>query len=79
MTIQKTDTPYELFKLWLKDAEATEPNDPTAACLATVDDEGRPNARMVLVRTIDEHGFVFFTNSTSAKGRELLAHPKAAL
>jgi pyridoxamine 5'-phosphate oxidase len=79
MTIEKTDTPYELFKLWLKDAESTEPNDPTAACLATVDDQGQPNARMVLIRTIDERGFVFFTNSQSAKGRELLMNPKAAL
>lgn len=79
MTIPITATPLENFKNWLKDAEASEPNDPTAACLATVDDEGQPNARMVLVRVIDERGFTFFTNSTSRKGQELLRHPKAAL
>lgn len=79
MTIAKTTTPLETFKIWVKEAEATEPNDPTAACLATVDDAGQPNARMVLVRLMDERGFTFFTNSTSQKGRELLSHPKAAL
>ncbi len=79
MTITPTATPYESFRLWLKTAEATEPNDPTAACLATVDAQGMPNARMVLVRIIDENGFVFFTNDTSQKGRELAAQPKAAL
>lgn len=79
MTIAIATTPLETFKNWVKEAEASEPNDPTAACLATVDEAGQPNARMVLVRIIDERGFTFFTNSTSQKGRELLSHPKAAL
>jgi len=79
MTIPITPAPLEIFLTWLKDAEATEPNDPTAACLATTDTDLMPNARMVLVRIMDEKGFVFFTNSTSAKGRELEANKKAAL
>lgn len=79
MTIPITTSPLETFKLWLKEAEETELNDPTAACLATVDETGQPNARMVLIRTIDERGYTFFTNSTSTKGQELLGQPHAAL
>lgn len=79
MTIIPTATPLETFKIWVKEAEASEPNDPTAACLSTVDPTGQPNSRMVLVRIIDERGFTFFTNSTSQKGKELAATPKAAL
>lgn len=80
MTIQNAPTsPYDLFNQWVQDATAQELNDPTAACLATVDEAGQPNARMVLVRIIDENGFVFFTNSTSSKGRELIGQKKAAL
>jgi pyridoxamine 5'-phosphate oxidase len=71
--------PFVLFSEWLADAGAEEPNDPNAMALATVDAEGMPNVRMVLLKGVDEAGFVFFTNYESAKGRELLAHPKAAL
>lgn len=79
MTINSTLSPYDLFQIWLSDATSSEPNDPTAACLATVDDEGFPNARMVLVRIMDRDGFVFFTNASSRKGQELLTQKKAAL
>src|SRR5579885_3577541 len=73
------DDPLTLFGEWLKDAEASEPNDPNAMTLATVDAEGMPNARMVLLKGFDERGFVFYTNLDSQKGRELGVNPKAAL
>ena len=68
-----------LFAAWLKDATGTEPRDPTAMTLATVDADGLPNARMVLLKGADERGFVFYTNIESAKGRELDRSPVAAL
>ncbi|MFG1345598.1 pyridoxamine 5'-phosphate oxidase [Xanthobacter autotrophicus DSM 431] len=71
--------PFALFADWLADAEKTEPNDPNAMTLATVDSDGLPDARMVLLKGLDARGFVFFTNTGSAKGRELAATPKAAL
>jgi pyridoxamine 5'-phosphate oxidase len=71
--------PIALFSAWLAEAEASEPNDPNAMALATVDGEGMPDVRMVLLKEHDRSGFVFFTNVESAKGRELLANPKAAL
>lgn len=78
------EDPFSLFKSWLSDAEASEPNDPNAMAVATVDASGLPNVRMVLLKGLDEadaahRGFVFFTNFEGTKGRELLAHPKAAL
>jgi pyridoxamine 5'-phosphate oxidase len=71
--------PFSLFAEWLGEAEASEPNDPNAMALATVDGDGMPNVRMVLLKGYDKDGFVFFTNFESAKGKELLAQPKAAL
>ncbi len=73
------DEPFRLFAAWLQDATAAEPRDPTAMTLATVDANGMPNARMVLLKGFDEHGFVFYTNKDSQKGQELDAHAKAAL
>jgi len=73
------DEPLALFAEWLHDAEAAEPNDPNAVALATVDADGLPNVRMVLLKGFDARGFVIYTNFESAKGRELLADPKAAL
>ena len=73
------DDPFALFAAWLEEATASEPRDPTAMTLATVDSDGLPNARMVLLKGADARGFVFFTNMGSQKGRELDAHPKAAL
>jgi pyridoxamine 5'-phosphate oxidase len=71
--------PIALFREWLADAEKSEPNDPNAMSLATVDEEGLPNVRMVLLKGIDERGFVFYTNVESQKGMELLSAGKAAL
>ncbi|MDP8998082.1 MAG: pyridoxamine 5'-phosphate oxidase [Pseudomonadota bacterium] len=79
MGFTERDDPFALFAEWLKDAEAKEPNDPNAMTLATVDEEGLPNARMVLLKDFDDRGFVFYTNFESQKGQELLATQKAAL
>jgi pyridoxamine 5'-phosphate oxidase len=73
------DDPIGIFLGWLAEARIAEPADADAACLATVDPAGMPNARMVLVRRIDARGFAFFTNYRSRKGQEILAAPKAAL
>jgi pyridoxamine 5'-phosphate oxidase len=73
------DDPFALFAAWLEEATASEPRDPTAMTLATVDAAGLPNARMVLLKGADARGFVFFTNMDSQKGRELDAQRKAAL
>jgi pyridoxamine 5'-phosphate oxidase len=74
----EADEPLGLFAAWFEEATAAEPADPTAMALATVDDDGLPNVRMVLLKGYDERGFVFYTNTRSPKGRELDASPKAA-
>ncbi|MGJ8571782.1 MAG: pyridoxamine 5'-phosphate oxidase [Hoeflea sp.] len=71
--------PYRLFAKWLEDATASEPNDPNALALATVDTDGMPDVRMVLLKGFDERGFVFYTNFESAKGEEILSSMKAAM
>jgi pyridoxamine 5'-phosphate oxidase len=71
--------PFLLFKQWLDEASASEPNDANAVALATVDADGLPDVRMVLLKGVDQHGFVFYTNFESAKGREILGNMKAAL
>jgi pyridoxamine 5'-phosphate oxidase len=73
------DDPLAQFAEWLKEAEKAEVNDPTGMALASVDAEGLPDVRMVLLKGYDARGFVFYTNFESAKGQELLANPKAAL
>lgn len=73
------DEPIERFAAWLADAEAREPNNPGAMSVATVDADGRPSLRMVLLRGFDARGFVFYTNLDSRKGRELRERPYAAL
>jgi pyridoxamine 5'-phosphate oxidase len=75
----EADEPFRLFEHWLKEAIASEPRDPTAMTLATVDAEGMPNARMVLLKGTDDRGFVFYSNVESQKGRELDRDPRAAL
>jgi pyridoxamine 5'-phosphate oxidase len=70
--------PLALFELWLEEARATEINDPEAMTLATVDERGLPDARMVLCKGADTRGIVFYTNIESAKGRELKGQPRAA-
>ena len=72
------DDPFALAKSWLAEAEQTEPNDPNAIALSTVDADGLPNARMVLLKDIEADAFVFYTNYDSAKGRKLTASGKAA-
>jgi pyridoxamine 5'-phosphate oxidase len=72
------DDPLALFDDWFAEARASEPNDPNAMSLATVDEAGLPDARMVLLKGHDARGFVFYTNFESAKGRELATNPKAA-
>jgi pyridoxamine 5'-phosphate oxidase len=71
--------PFHLFAEWLKDAGEQEINDPNAVAVASVDENGMPSVRMVLLKDFDEHGFVFFTNFESRKGRELLGQGKAAM
>jgi pyridoxamine 5'-phosphate oxidase len=73
------DEPFVLFGQWLAEATASEPNDPNGMALATVDAEGLPNVRMVLLKDVDPRGFVFYTNLESQKGTELLGQGKAAL
>ncbi len=71
------DDPFKLARLWLQEAEVTEPNDPNAIALATVDETGMPNVRMVLLKEIETDGFVFYTNYNSAKGQEINTTHKA--
>ncbi|AGB70314.1 MULTISPECIES: pyridoxamine 5'-phosphate oxidase [Rhizobium] len=71
--------PFSLFASWLREAETTEPNDPNAVALATVDKDGLPNVRMVLLKGFDSDGFVFYTNFESQKGQEILSQKKAAM
>lgn len=77
--IEKDAEPFSLFEQWFAQAAASEPNDPDAASLATVDENGLPDNRMVLVKMRDVRGFAFFTNTTSKKGRDLAGDAKAAL
>ena len=75
----EADEPLRLFAAWFAEAKRAEPVNPDAMTLATVDADGLPNARMVLLKGFDERGFVFYTNVDSIKGHELDAAPKAAL
>jgi pyridoxamine 5'-phosphate oxidase len=72
------DDPFAIARAWLEDAKASEPNDPDAIALATVDADGLPNARMVLLREIEADAFVFYTNYGSRKAREIDGAGKAA-
>jgi pyridoxamine 5'-phosphate oxidase len=71
--------PFALFATWFAEAVTSEPNDPDAMALATVDADGLPDVRMVLMKGYDVQGFVFYSHIASAKGRELAPNPKAAL
>ena len=71
--------PFAVFEGWFAEARESEPNDPHAMALATVDSTGMPDVRMVLLNARDRRGFCFFTNFESAKGEQLLASRKAAL
>ncbi len=73
------DDPFALARAWLAEAEASEPNDPNAIALATVDASGMPNVRMVLLKSIEEAGFVFYTNYGSRKAQEIDGAGAAAI
>ena len=73
------DDPFTLFGDWLSAAKASEPNDPNAMALATADERGMPDVRMVLLKGFDTAGFVFYTNTQSQKGQQLSTNPQAAL
>jgi pyridoxamine 5'-phosphate oxidase len=75
----EADDPLRLFAAWFEDAKKAEPSDPEAMALATVDADGLPNVRMVLLKGFDERGFVFYSNEGSRKGGELAANPRASL
>ena len=78
MSDQVGKNPFELFTEWFELAEKSELNDPSAMAFASVDADGMPNVRMVLMRRYDERGFCFFTNFESQKGQELLGQPRAS-
>ena len=73
------DDPLELFKIWMAKAEKKEIRDPTALSLATTNNAGQPNVRMVLLKGLSHKGFVFYTNLNSSKSNELKENPKAAM
>jgi pyridoxamine 5'-phosphate oxidase len=77
--IPEGQDPYDVFAKWLSEARKSEPNDPNAMALATADQSGMPDVRMVLLKDLDSQGFVFYTNLESGKGLQLAANPQAAL
>src|SRR6201996_1479170 len=77
--ITPKDDPLALFEAWLEEAKKTEPNEANAMAIATADASGHPDVRMVLMKEATHDGFVFYTNTESAKGNELAANPNAAL
>ncbi len=79
MTDHPISEPYDQFRRWLAEAEASEPNDPNAMAIASVGADGQPSVRMVLLKDADTRGFVFYTNYESRKGRQLQETRKAAL
>ena len=75
----QTDDPFEQFRIWFEEAEASEVNDANAMTLATAGSDGRPSARIVLMKGYDDGGVVFYTNTESQKGVQLAVNPFAAL
>src|SRR5437660_4377144 len=75
----QAEDPFALFAAWMEEAVRAEPADPNAMSLATVDGDGMPDLRMVLLKGFDARGFVFYTNLESRKGEQLAANPRAAL
>ena len=73
------ENPYDFFDDWYAQAQEKEMNDPGAMCLATATSDGQPSARMVLLKGLDERGFVFYTNTESRKGQQIVSNNKAAL
>jgi pyridoxamine 5'-phosphate oxidase len=77
--LDPVDDPIALLEVWLEDARAAGVAEPAAMALATADPDGRPGARMVLLRGLDQRGLTFYTNRGSEKGRDLAANPRAAV
>ncbi|MGN6147704.1 MAG: pyridoxamine 5'-phosphate oxidase [Rhizomicrobium sp.] len=77
--ITAKDDPLALFEAWMEEAKKTEPNEANAMAIATADASGNPDVRMVLLKEATPQGFVFYTNTESAKGRELTANPRIAI
>ncbi len=79
MSLADATDPFDLFRSWFAEAETTEINDANAMSVATIGENGRPTSRILLLKGLDDQGFVFYTNTRSAKGGQLAAHPVAAL
>lgn len=79
MAAIRNTEPFDEFSRWFAEARASEPRDADAMTVATVSPEGAPAARMILLKGVDERGFVFFTNLDSRKGNEIAANPRVAL
>jgi len=73
------DNPFELFKIWMKEAEKKEENDPNALSLATANKNGAPSVRIVLLKDVNAEGFVFYTNLESQKSKEIYENPNASM
>jgi len=73
------DNPFELFKIWMKEAEKKEENDPNALSLATANKNGAPSVRIVLLKDVNAKGFVFYTNLESQKSKEIFENPNASM
>ena len=71
--------PFELFKVWMSEAEKSEPNDPNAFNVATVDQSGQPDNRIVLLKGLTDKEFIFYTNLEGKKSRDLRQNPKASM
>ena len=77
--IQPKKNPFLLFKEWFEEAKLKEPNDPNAMNLSTISKDLKPSSRIVLLKSFDQHGFVFYTNLQSTKGISLLSNSNASL
>ena len=77
--LKEEKNPFDLFKIWMKEAEKNEPNDPNAFNVATVDSTGQPDNRVVLLKGLTDKSFIFYTNLESKKGRDLRHNPKASM
>src|SRR3954453_1416455 len=72
-------SPFDQFRAWMAEAEQSEPNDPNAMIVATATADGHPSLRAILLKGVDDRGFVFYTNKDSRKGSELAVNPQVAL
>mgnify|MGYP001574465144 CR=1 FL=1 len=79
MAISKNENPIDLFTIWFDEAERCGLREPSAMCLSTSSFEGAPSSRMVLLKSVDDRGFVFYTNLDSRKAQEIDANPRVAL